>query len=92
MLRSMNTLVKARIAMALDRAFTHGEVARMAGVHRVDCSREIGCTERGDCKARHSPTTQEAIAKAVRIPVAELFGRHAWFRFAAKGLKRRRVA
>ena len=78
-----HTRVKEKISKRLGSTWLAGDLARKAGVIRVDVSRALQCTGDNGCKARHTPNVQDAIAKAVGMSTAELFGPHAWFKAAA---------
>jgi len=86
----IHTGVKAKITKRLGARWTLGWIARRAGVTISAVSKELCCTGDGDCRARHTPGVQDAISKVVGVPTGKLFGRHAWFRLAAKQLQRMR--
>ena len=86
----LHTAVKDRIGKRLGRRWTQPQLARLAGLSRQQVSMELCCTGDKECGARHTPQVQDAMAKAVGMSTAQLFGKHAWFRLAARDLKRRR--
>lgn len=87
-----HTSVKQKVTKMLGDRWTHGQIAQQIGVSRCAVTFELNCTGGADCRARHTPSVQEAVAKAVGMSVPELFGRHAWYRLAAKRLLANRRA
>ena len=86
------TVVKDRIAKKLQRVWSVYEISRMAGVAYTAAAMELTCTGKRGCTARHTPCVQDAIAKAVRMSTAALFGKHAWFKLAGRALQQRRAS
>ena len=78
-----HTQVKATISRRLGPEWSAAEIAERANLCRPDVTRALKCTGDRTCRARHGMNVQDAIAKAVGISTAELFGPHAWFRLAA---------
>ncbi len=78
--------VKQKATKAMGGSWTHAQLAERAGAVRSDVTREINCTGLPGCRARHTPGLQDAISKALGMSTGKLFGPHAWFRFAGKGL------
>ncbi len=83
------TPVKERITKAVGRRWTVAQIAERAGVLKSEVSMSLQCTEDAECKARHTPGVQDAVSKAVGVSTAKLFGKHAWFKLAGKGLCRK---
>ena len=81
------TPVKERVTKALGPRWTLAQIAERAGVRWYEVAQVAKCTGDSSCRARHTPGVQDAVAKAVGLSPAELFGKHAWFRLAAYALK-----
>jgi len=82
-----HTRVKEKITRRLGPAWRAAALARKAAIIPEVVSRALQCTGDAGCKARHTPNVQDAIAAAVGMSTAALFGPHAWHKIVAHHLR-----
>jgi hypothetical protein len=81
--------VKDKMTRALGPRWSTRGIARVIGCDRSALVRVIQCTGKPGCQARHTPGIQDDLAKLLKMSTAMLFGRHAWFKIGARGLRQR---